>query len=70
MSARTNAVQLVQKDNCLLCTLILPRTNPQRCPVWTLLKVSRVRRIKNRITIKANITTEARAREKIEGKRD
>ena len=53
-----------------LVALILPRTNPQRCPVWTLLKVSRVRRAKNRITIKANISTEARASEKIEGKRD
>lgn len=47
-----------------LVALILPRTNPQRCPVWRLLKVSRVRRVKNRMTIKTKITTEARAREK------
>ncbi len=44
--------------------LILPRTNPQRCPIWKILKVSRVRRVKNRITIKAKITREARARKK------
>jgi hypothetical protein len=29
-----------------------------------------IRRVKNRITIKAKITTEARAREKKEGKRE
>ena len=50
--------------------LILRRTNPQRCPVWSLLKVSRVRRVNKSIMIKAKITTEARAREKKEGKRD
>ena len=53
-----------------LVALILPRTNPQRCPVWRLLKVSRVRRVKKSIMIKAKITTEARAREKKEGKRE
>ncbi len=50
--------------------LILRRTNPQRCPVWRLLKVSRVRRVKKSIMIKAKITTEARARGKKEGKRE
>ncbi len=32
--------------------LILRRTNPQRCPVWSLLKVSRVRRVNKSIMIK------------------